>query len=267
MASVLIFHHQPGNSLLHRSDPRMKFLLYLGWNLYLSFLPLIPAIVMFTVSFTAFLALRNPLPRFLREIRGFFWIFLITWISRAHLSGGRTVRLAMDMLPGRSLLLSWNPDGAAEALAFIVQLAAALVSTHVLMRSTSLSELQDGIFRSLRPLNREFAWKLATMIRIMLSAVPVLMDAASDADRAIRMRAATPKRHPIRYAKGISLALLAGVNRLSGAYTRALLMRAWAPSGPLSLAPLVIDWKANGVVLALLMISAMFAGMLPLLFS
>jgi energy-coupling factor transporter transmembrane protein EcfT len=261
MAQILTFHYQPGSSLLHRSDPRVKFILYLAWNISLGSLGLQESLAISLLLVGLMGALGIPILRLMGELRALIWIFLITWLSRAHLSGGVTIAILQEVLPF-ALNIPWNSQGALLSLRFMVQIAAALASTHILMATTALPELQEGLYRLLRLVHRGFAWRLSTMIRIMLSAIPGLMDAAAQGRSSLKMRALNARRQPILYIKGMGTIMLKAVRRLAGGYAEALTIRAWQPDGPATMPAANLFTGVNLIVGALGIIPLILIGIL-----
>jgi energy-coupling factor transporter transmembrane protein EcfT len=255
VAQILTFHYRPGSSILHRSDPRLKFLIYLAWNLSLAASGLGAAAAGLGFLLLAGILLGLPMLRIARELRSFIWIFIISWISRVHLSGAAILHPLPGFLPAFGI--PYDAAGAREALRFMAQFSAALFSTHVLMSTTALSDLQEGLFRLIRPVNRKFAWRISTMIRIMLTAIPQLLDSGSRTADALKMKSVVARRHPLRYLRGMGISLLRSVDRLAGGYSASLLIRGWQPGGPDRPLPLVSDAGAN--------ILSGLAGLLPML--
>ncbi|AHC15051.1 CbiQ family ECF transporter T component [Salinispira pacifica] len=245
MAQNLSFHYQSGSSLLHNASASVKFIAYISLNLLFSAAGysgmLINLAAMIIVSFLA----GTRVLRVIKELRAFFWIFLISYISRAHLSDGIPVEIPFLQ---HSFIINWNKEGAYETLRLILHISNSIISTHILMSTTRLSQLQDGIYRIIRPLNAKFAWTISTMLRIMLGAIPRLLDAAKDSGRRIRLRGLQIKKHPLRYVKAMGLLMLQHMGNLSTSYTASLLLRAWKEDGPASLP--AIRWLSlsNAVV-------------------
>ena len=227
---VLSFHYRHGNGLLHRCNPSLKFILYLAVNLLFSFSPNSMLIGLFILLFLFALVINSKILLVAKELRAFFWVFFISYVSRAHLSGGEQIAL-FPWISQSQLKISWNPAGAVETGFFILQVSAAIITTDLLMFSTPIGALQSGIYSCFAPLHPKFAWKLSTMLRLMLSSIPILMEAATFAKQRLKLRGLIPRKMPLPYLRGMVTAILHTVNSLSGAYVQALLARGWNSSG------------------------------------
>ena len=70
------------------------------------------------------------------------------------------------------------------------------------------------------------------MLRLMLSSIPVIRESAELANKRLRIRGLQPRKRLPSYLRGMSLALLRTVNRLSNVYVQALLIRGWSANPP-----------------------------------
>lgn len=245
MAQNLSFHYQGGTSILHNASASVKFIVYICLNLFFSTAGFAGMLLNLSAMIVVSLLVGTRLLRVMKELRAFIWIFLISYISRAHLAEGIPLELSVLTY---DFTLNWNSEGAQETLRLILHISNSIISTHLLMSTTRLSRLQDGIYRLIRPLHARFAWTVSTMLRVMLGAIPRLLDAARDSGQRIRLRGLLIRKHPLRYLKAMGVLMLQHMGNLSTGYSRSLMLRGWKEDGPVTLPHIQwLSWS-NGLL-------------------
>lgn len=245
---------QPRPGLLHRCNPAVKFLSYLVLSILLSISSGSTVLILFILLFCSAIAVNSDVFAFFRQLRAFLWIFIISYLSRAHLSGGEIITLFPRSL---SLSLSWNAPGALAAGFFMLRVMSVLIVTDLLMFSTTAGDLQQGIYFLFSFVHRNAAWRLSIMLRLMLSSIPILMDSAEVSRQALRARGLRQRRRPLAYLRGIGLVIIRVLDRLHRSYARALLARGWnvrqaAPKGRL-----VLSGSDTRLIISLVLMSAL----------
>ncbi|HWI50953.1 MAG TPA: energy-coupling factor transporter transmembrane protein EcfT [Symbiobacteriaceae bacterium] len=182
MNAVTVGQYFPGDSLLHRLDPRTKILAVLALSVAI-FLPKAwPGyVLMAALVFTGVLLAQVPIRFILRGLRPILIFLAITVVFNAFLTPGEAlVTLGKWHITREGLILSVV---AATRLILLVIVASLLTLT------TSPIRLTDGFERLLRPFSPLGvpAHELALMMTIALRFIPTLAD---EADRIMRAQAA-----------------------------------------------------------------------------
>lgn len=182
MQVLTIGQYYPGNSLLHRLDPRTKIIAILIMSVAI-FLPTRwPAYLIITaVTLGAVLLSQVPIKFILRGLKPILILMLITTVFNAFLTPGEAVwSIGSCDITREGLYLS--------AVA-TVRLVLLVITASLLTLTTSPILLTDGLEELLRPLSRIGvpAHELALMMTIALRFIPTLAD---EADRIMRAQAA-----------------------------------------------------------------------------
>ncbi len=176
----------PGQSVLHRLDPRLKLLASILVMALLMWVESWPALF-FWIMMVAVVVQRTHLPPklFLRNLRAFLWLFAITIALHALLPGLNAEAQSSNHLgTGGPLLRVWGISvswaGVLVGLKYSLRLALLIIVTGVLSFTTVPTDLTDGLERLLKPLQR---WRvpvheLAFMTTLALRFVPTIIDEA-----------------------------------------------------------------------------------------
>lgn len=162
----------PGNSFIHRLDPRTKILfmiLFIGFVFWAEevttyFLLVCLALLSISQSKVSFLFLG-------RSLKPILWIILFTALIHVFTT------------KGGSILFSWKwieiqEEGVRQAIFISIRLALLMAMASLLTLTTSPIDLTDGIERLLKPLAR-FRFpvhELAMMMSIAIRFVPTLIE-------------------------------------------------------------------------------------------
>ncbi len=182
LQAVTVGQYFPGNSFLHRLDPRTKILAVVLLSISI-FLPKAWPGYAVTAGFVliAVLASQVPVKFLLRGLRPILIILAIT------------VLFNMFLTPGEVLWRFWKLSVTREGIILSVTAATRLIllviSASLLTLTTSPIRLTDGMERLLRPFSRFGvpAHELALMMTIALRFIPTLID---EADRIMRAQMA-----------------------------------------------------------------------------
>jgi energy-coupling factor transport system permease protein len=180
--SLTIGQYFPGNSLLHRLDPRTKIVAVVLLSVAI-FLPKAwPGYVLAAVfCLTAVALAQVPVKFLVRGLKPILIFLAITVVFNAFLT------------PGEALFHVWRwavtKEGLLLSLVAAVRLILLVVVASLLTLTTSPIRLTDGFERLLRPLAPLGvpAHELALMMTIALRFIPTLTD---EADRIMRAQAA-----------------------------------------------------------------------------
>ncbi|MGH4120637.1 energy-coupling factor transporter transmembrane component T family protein [Clostridium sp.] len=169
---ITIGQYMPGESFVHKLDPRFKILISLLFivNLFLvnNFLGYL-FIFIFILS-TIYISKLSP-KYIYKGLKPIFILLLITAV------------LNIFMTSGNEVLFKWKfitiyKEGLIIAAFMIIRLVFLIIGTSILTLTTSPIELTDGIERLLNPFKRIGvpAHELAMMMTIALRFIPTLMD-------------------------------------------------------------------------------------------
>ncbi|MBQ8590957.1 MAG: energy-coupling factor transporter transmembrane protein EcfT [Firmicutes bacterium] len=168
---ITLGQYYPGESAIHRLDPRTKIV---GTLLYLISLFVVDSFVGFGIALV-FLGLcikisGVPLKFMLKGLKPIFMIMLFTFV------------LNMFMTPGEVLVqlgpLKVTMEGIYNAFFMVVRLALLIIGSSLMTLTTKPISLTDGIERLLSPLQKIGvpAHELAMMMSIALRFIPTLLD-------------------------------------------------------------------------------------------
>ncbi len=172
MRSLTLGHYLPGDSLLHRMDPRVKLVSLLILITALFVIETFLGFVLFgSFVFLVFLSTRLPWQYFFRGLRPVFFIVLITLV------------LHFLFTKGGQVYIRWGPLTVEEAGihlgSFMTLRLVLLVTTTVMITlTTSPIAFADGIEYLLRPFRRIGVpgHEIAMMMTIALRFIPTLME-------------------------------------------------------------------------------------------
>ncbi|MEG1686490.1 MAG: energy-coupling factor transporter transmembrane component T [Angelakisella sp.] len=168
---ITIGQYFPGNSPVHRLDPRVKILLSLGYIILLFVANNVPALVvgaLFVV--VCYLISRIPLTMILRSLKPIVPIVLFTAV------------LNMFFIDGKELwsfgFLRITQEGVLMAVLMSSRIICLIAGTTLLTYTTSPIALTDAIERLLKPLNKVKlpVHELAMMMTIALRFIPTLIE-------------------------------------------------------------------------------------------
>lgn len=196
---ILLGQYVPGNSIVHKLDPRTKIILTFLYVITL-FLARSLAGYLMMAAFTVFaigLTGINPM-RFLVSVRAVIFILVITVAINAFTSEGEAIY--------RIGFLVVTKEGLRLGLLMAGRLLLLVVTTSLLTLVTSPVELTDGMERILRPLGRVGlpAAELSMMTSIALRFIPTLFEEAERIMKAQMSRGADfESRNPLSRLKSM----------------------------------------------------------------
>ncbi len=186
LKDITIGQHIPGDSLIHKLDPRIKIIITIIMIAVLFLIDTFPGFGLFLLMLAAvtFLA-RLPVRRVLRGLKPVFFLVLITLFLHLFLTRGGEV------------IWQWRfiriEEAGVETGFFMVSRILLLIMfTSLLTLTTSPLQLTDGIEYLLKPLARFGvpAGELAMMMTIALRFIPTLMEEADKIMKAQKARGA-----------------------------------------------------------------------------
>ncbi len=186
LKDITIGQYLPGESFMHKLDPRTKILLSL---LFIACL--------FTINkFTGYIAVvillaiviavaRIPLRYIFNGLKPIMFLVLLTAVLNIFMVKG-----TQETLIYKIGFLSVYQEGINIAGFMAIRLILLIMGTSILTLTTSPIELTDGIEKLLRPMGKEIAHELAMMMTIALRFIPTLMDETDKIMKAQKARGA-----------------------------------------------------------------------------
>ncbi len=186
LKDITIGQHIPGDSIIHRLDPRFKIIITIVMITALFFIDSFYGFALF-LGFTlgAILIARLPVSRVLRGLKPVFFLILITLVLHLFLTRGGEV-----IWQWRFLRI--EEEGIQTGFLMVSRILLLIMFTSLLTLTTSPLQLTDGIEYLLKPLARFGvpAGELAMMMTIALRFIPTLMEEADKIMKAQKARGA-----------------------------------------------------------------------------
>ena len=181
---ITIGQYIPGESFIHKLDPRTKILISF---LFIISLFIIDKFVgyIFVVAFLALVVyIAKISPRYLyKGLKPVFLLIALTAILNIFML--REGRLIFHLG-----FIKIYESGIRTAFFMAIRLILLIMGTSVLTLTTSPIELTDGIERLLRPIGKEIAHELAMMMTIALRFIPTLTEETDKIMKAQKARGA-----------------------------------------------------------------------------
>lgn len=188
LENITVGQYVPADSVIHRLDPRTKLTLILG--------VMILAVV--TIDFRIYLLMslfllslaffsKVPLFYFARNLKSFFWLFVLTLIL--HVIFVKTETAVFWDLK----FLKLNRQGVIKGVLYSWRIAIFIFCAAFLSFTTQAVELTDAIFKSFSPLRRlKFpVEELSLITMISLRFIPLLLEEAINLKKAQMSRGAS----------------------------------------------------------------------------
>ncbi len=170
--NVSLGQYFPGNSVIHRLDPRMKLVLVIALIVLIFMMNTLPGnLVVFAFLVTTIILSRVNVKFVLRGLKPLWFIILLTFVLNTFFYSGGTE------------LFSWwifrvSQEGLISAVRLAVRLIFLITATTMLTLTTSPIALTDGIESLLKPLKAlKFpVHELAMMMTIAMRFIPTLIE-------------------------------------------------------------------------------------------
>ena len=170
--NITLGQYFPGNSFLHRLDPRMKLLLTLALIIIVFFVKGIAGYVLLYGLIIGCAALSHISPKFLiKGMKPILFIIVLTFLLNALFSSGSTVWWSFGFF-------SITKEGVLNAVFMALRLVFLMVCTQLMTLTTSPIALTEGLEVLLKPLQKIGfpAHELAMMMSIALRFIPTLIE-------------------------------------------------------------------------------------------
>ena len=171
LRDITLGQFYPAKSVLHRLDPRTKFVGTLIFIVSVFLFNTFPGYGVATLFLAGMIALsRVPVKFMFKGLKAIFMILLITVIFNIVLTPGE-------------VLWSWGflkitKEGLVLAGRMAIRLTYLVIGSSVMTLTTTPNQLTDGLERLLRPLNKVHVpvHEIAMMMSIALRFIPILME-------------------------------------------------------------------------------------------
>ena len=172
LQNITLGQYFPGDSFLHRLDPRMKLVLTLALIVLVFFVKGFAGYVLLYGMVIACAALSHISPKFLiKGMKPILFIIVLTFVLNALFSSGKTVWFSWGFL-------TITQEGVRNAVFMAMRLVFLMICTQLMTLTTSPIALTDAIERLMKPLKRIGfpAHELAMMMSIALRFIPTLLE-------------------------------------------------------------------------------------------
>ena len=169
---ITIGQYIPGETFVHKLDPRTKILLSILFIISLfvvdKFIGYI--LIIGILALTVYIAKLQP--RYLyKGLKPVFFLIIFTAVLNIFMIKGTADTMIFELG-----FVKVYEEGLRTAAFMALRLIFLIMGTSVLTLTTSPIELTDGIESLLRPIGKEIAHELAMMMTIALRFIPTLMD-------------------------------------------------------------------------------------------
>ncbi|WP_294370943.1 energy-coupling factor transporter transmembrane protein EcfT [uncultured Clostridium sp.] len=186
LKDITIGQYLPGESFIHKLDPRTKILISL---LFIVCLFIINKFIGYTIVIGFLLAViliaKIPFRFIVNGLKPILLLVVFTAVLNVFMIKGTP-----ETLLYKFGFLSIYVEGLQTAAFMAIRLVLLIIGTSLLTLTTSPIELTDGIEKLLRPIGKEIAHELAMMMTIALRFIPTLIDETDKIMKAQKARGA-----------------------------------------------------------------------------
>ena len=186
LKDITIGQYLPGESYIHKLNPRTKILISLLFIICLFLINKFTGYTVVIVFLIAIIMIARIPPRFIfNGLKPVLFLVILTAILNIFMVKGTA-----DTLVCKIAFLSIYEEGLSIAGFMAIRLILLIIGTSLLTLTTSPIELTDGIEKLLKPIGKEIAHELAMMMTIALRFIPTLMDETDKIMKAQKARGA-----------------------------------------------------------------------------
>jgi len=169
---INIGQYIPGDSFVHKLDPRTKIILSMLFIICLFIINKFSGYILI-IGYLALTIWKSKLPvKFIyKGIKPVMFLIIFTAVLNIFMVKGTQSSLIFEFG-----FIKIYIEGLRVAVFMALRLIFLIMGTQVLTLTTSPIELTDGIERLLRPIGKNMAHELAMMMTIALRFIPTLMD-------------------------------------------------------------------------------------------
>ena len=186
LKNITIGQYLPGDSFIHKLDPRTKILISI---LFIACLFIVNKFIGYTIIvaflFAVIFISKVPFRFIFNGLKPVFLLVVLTAVLNIFMVSGTEGTEIFKIG-----FLKVYPEGLSIAAFMAIRLVLLIVGTSLLTLTTSPIELTDGIERLLKPIGKEIAHELAMMMTIALRFIPTLVDETDKIMKAQKARGA-----------------------------------------------------------------------------
>ena len=196
----MLYHYIPGNSVVHKIHPGIKFFIVLCFCILLFFLKL-PALFIIVLAETIFILLSKiRIKQMFSEFKKFFFFIIIILLFRAY-SGTNPVIL-FGIVPIPSL------KGLSAGGYIALKICMLIFFSLLLTSTTKASQLQDVLYNIFRKIPFIPASRLSFIISLTIASIPILLDKIQEVDETRKSRCIQSNRNPLYHLFSFALPFL-----------------------------------------------------------
>jgi len=172
LKDITIGQYLPGESFIHKIDPRTKIIISMLFIVSLFIIDKFVGYIIVVAFLSAIIInAKIPLSFILKGLKPIFILILITSVLNVFMTKGTE-----DTLVFQLGFVNIYEEGIRIATFMTLRLLFLIIGTSLLTLTTSPIELTDGIERLLRLIGKELAHELAMMMTIALRFIPTLTE-------------------------------------------------------------------------------------------
>ena len=185
-ANISLGQYLPGNSVVHRLDPRTKIFLM---AIYIAIVFVVKSLVVFALPVVLLVAMfafaRVPASYFASALKPMKWLLVFMFVINLFATQGTTVWFEWKFI-------RLTQEAVEQAVYITLRLVLLVAGTSILTLTTSPIALTDGLEKLMSPLRklRFPAHELAMMMTIALRFIPTLMEETDRIQKAQMARGA-----------------------------------------------------------------------------
>ncbi|WP_373219273.1 energy-coupling factor transporter transmembrane protein EcfT [Ruminococcus sp. 5_1_39BFAA] len=168
---ITIGQYYPADSILHRLDPRTKFMGTLAFIISVFLFHTFPGYAVATIFLAAMIALSKvPVKFIFKGLKAIFMLLIITVIFNIILTPGEVL--------WKLGFLKITKEGLTLAGTMAIRLVYLVIGSSIMTLTTTPNQLTDGLERLLRPLNKIHVpvHEISMMMSIALRFIPILLE-------------------------------------------------------------------------------------------
>ena len=185
-ANISLGQYLPGNSVVHRLDPRTKIFLMAIYIAIVFVVKTLPVFVLPVVLLIAIFAFAQvPASYFFSSLKPMKWLLVFMFVINLFATQGSTVWFEWKFI-------KLTQEAVEQAVYITLRLVLLVAGTSILTLTTSLIALTDGLEKLMSPLRKLHfpAHELAMMMTIALRFIPTLMEETDRIQKAQMARGA-----------------------------------------------------------------------------
>lgn len=186
LKDITIGQYIPGDTFIHKLDPRTKILLTIMFIVSLFVVNNFAGYVLIVGFLALSVYIAKIQPRYLyKGLKPVFILIIFTATLNVFMIKGTPDTMVFELG-----FLKVYQEGITTAIFMAMRLVFLIMGTTVMTLTTSPIELTDGIERLLKPIGKELAHELAMMMTIALRFIPTLIDETDKIMKAQKARGA-----------------------------------------------------------------------------